>query len=505
VPLGWVQLDNPWETGDCYGTMTFDPRRFPDPRRMIRTLHRRGVRFMLWISPLVREQSCPLPQQYSQSVLFGTGGPAVTIDLTDPATRSRFESSLRALIRLGVDGFKADRGDEIDLEAEQLAGGRGVDLHNEYPLIYARSVAAAVRVAGRAGAFATLFRAGAPGSSALVPGFWAGDQQGNFFGLQEAIHEGLSAGVAGYPVWGSDTGGYEATPSAEVLVRWAQFSALTPVFEVGGRGKNSTFWDYGTPTVGMFRHAAELHYELYPYLYDLARIAHASGLPILRPLALEYPRDANAWREDLEVLVGANLLAAPVTTAAPAGAAGTVQAPVYLPHGSWVDLTTGVVERGRGAPVTRATPLSDEPLYLRAGTAIAFAARSPLVWPRPWPTDALAFAGRGGWVYAPAPGTFVARSPEFGSFRAVGRGRTFELTLARAPRESQVLLAGDETPRSVQIDGRAVPAARSAEELRRAHSGWMLAHAPFPGILLKLAPRAGVARAVVRVGSGSRF
>ncbi|MEN3341493.1 MAG: alpha-D-xyloside xylohydrolase [Actinomycetota bacterium] len=497
VPIGWVLLDNPWETASCYGEMTFDPQRFPRPEAMIAALHRRGVRFMLWISPLVRQQFCPPPSQYPQSVLYGTGGKAVTIDLTDPAARSTFESSLRTLIQLGVDGFKADRGDEIDLESYRLAGGAGVDLHNEYPRVYARSVAAAVRAAGRASSFATLFRAGAPGSAALAPGFWGGDQEGTFSGLQQAIHEGLSAGAAGYAIWGSDTGGYGATESAEVLVRWAQFSALTPVFEVGGTGGNGTFWEYGTKTVSLFRAAAVLHYELFPYLYDLARVAHASGLPVLRPLALEYPADANAWRQDLEVLVGRDLLAAPVTSAAPAGASGTVLAPVYLPAGSWVDLETGVAERGGRAPFARDTPLAEQPLYLRAGAAVPFAARSPLVWPRPWPTNALELPGRGGWLYAPAAGTRFARSPEFGSFHVVGRGRSFALTLRSAPRESQVLLATEEIPRSVRIEGRRVPQAASLASLRRAREGWTLAAAPFPGIVLKLAPRAGVARAVV--------
>ena len=498
VPVGWVLLDNPWETGACYGEMTFDAQHFPHPSGMIRALHRRGLRFMLWISPLVRRQSCPPPAQYPQGALLETGGSADTLDLTDPATRSTFESSLRRLIELGVDGFKADRGDEIDLEPYTLAGGSGVGLHNEYPRLYARSVAAAVRRAGRSGRFATLFRAGAPGSSALVPGFWGGDQKGTFFGLEEAIHEGLSAGIAGYPVWGSDTGGYDPTESAEVFVRWSQFSALTPIFEVGGTGPNATFWEYGSRTVGLFRQSVVLHYELFPYLYDLAQIAHTNGLPILRPLALEYPGVAAAWRDDFEFLVGPSLLADPVHMAAGAGADGTVQAPVFLPRGSWVDLSTGVAEAG-GRTLTRTTALSDEPLYLRAGTAIPFAARTPLVWPRPWPTDALVVAGRGGWLYAPGGGTSFARSPEFGRLRATGHGRTFDLSLAGAPRESQVLIATDEVPRSVRIDGIPIRQARSLQELRRAPEGWTRARTPFPGIVLKLAPRAGAAHAVVSV------
>ena len=491
VPIGWVLLDNPWEDSLCYGRMTFDTVRFPDPAGMIRQIHARGVRFMLWISPLVRQQFCPPPQQYPQSALFGTGGSAVTIDLTSAPTAAAFELSLRTLIGLGVDGFKADRGDEIDLEPEQLAGGSGTTLHNLYPLLYARAVAAAVQASGRQGSFATLFRAGAPGSAAVVPGFWAGDQPGSFAGLQAAIHDGLSAGVAGYPIWGSDTGGYGATESAEVFVRWAELSAISPVFEVGGTGGNATFWQYGTRTVDAFRSAAVLHYELFPYLYALARAAHATGAPILRPLAFDYPGDPTAWTADLELLVGHDLLAAPVTSAAPAGAHGTAQAPVYLPPGSWVDLATGILDRG-GAAFDRTTPLSELPLFLRAGAAIPFAARAPQLWPKAWPTDALELAGRGGWLYAPAPGRTRAQTPEFGSLTAATTAHgSVSIDVRNARRETQVLLATAHVPARVLFGGLTVPRARSVSALRRVKEGWTVVQRPFPGVVLKLAPRAG--------------
>jgi alpha-D-xyloside xylohydrolase len=490
IPIGWVLLDNPWETANCYGTMTFDPERFPDPTATVRGLHARGVRVMLWISPLIRREYCPPPPQYASSALLGNGGKASTLDLTDPATRSTFEAGLRKLIDLGVDGFKADRGDEIDLEALQLAGGPGVDLHNAYPLLYARAVAEAIAASGRAASFATLFRAGAPGSAALVPGFWGGDQAGTFTGLQQAIHDGLSAGLSGYAIWGSDTGGYGATESAEVLVRWAQFSALTPVFEVGGTGGNATLWDYGSPTVDLFRAAAVLHYELFPYLYSLARTAHASGLPILRPLALEYPADPVAWQQDLEVLVGDNLLAAPVT--APEGTPTSI----HLPQGTWVDLTSGGRVTGP-ASLTATVPLSKLPLYLRAGSVIPFAARTPSIWKRPWPTDALQLRGRGGWLYAPAAGGAFGSTPDFGSFRATRTGRTLTLVLWGAPRETQVLLAGVGTPASVRIDGAPVARSLSDTSLRIRATGWRMTRAPFPGVVLKLAPRRGTATVTV--------
>lgn len=487
IPLGWVLLDNPWESEFCYGRMTFDPK-FGDPRTLIRSIHERDVKLMLWISPLVRQQFCPPTTQYSQAALFGTGGKAQTIDLTNGQARTTFETAVRTLLQLGVDGLKADRGDEIDLETEQLAGGPGVLLHNRYPLLFAQSVARAIAAAGKPDV-ATLFRAGAPGSSATVPGFWGGDQEGSFFGLQQAIRLGLSAGVAGYPIWGSDTGGYGETQSAEVLVRWAQFSAVSPVFEIGGIGRNSTFWDYGARTVGMVRDAAVLHYQLFPYLYELARAASATGLPILRPLALEYPLDRTAWQQDLEVLVGPNLLAVPVTSP---GVGGRTIQPVYLPSGRWVDLATGEQVQGGLTPFARPTALAELPLYLRAGSAIPFAARTPRLWPRPWPTDALKLAGRAGWLYSPGDGRAFARASGYGTLRASAFGRTVTLTLRGAPKETQVLLPGA-TVRQVSVDGRLL----RRGPLRRMPTGWAQTRAPFPGVVLKLAPRNG--RADVRI------
>jgi alpha-D-xyloside xylohydrolase len=273
---------------------------------------------------------------------------------------------------------------------------------------------------------------------------------------------------------------------------------VSPIFEVGGIGQNSTFWNYGTSTVNAFRGAAVLHYELFPYLYELARAAHATGVPILRPLALEYPNDPAAWAQDLEVLVGHDLLAAPVTSAAPAGSNGTAVASVYLPRGSWVDLATGTVDPG-GAAFDRTTPLAELPLFLRAGAAIPFAARAPLVWAKAWPTNALQLPQRGGWLYAPAQGSTTTATPELGTLRASASGRSVSLDVRGAPAETQILLATTRIPASVRIGGRTSPRARSAAALRGAADGWTIVRRPFPAIVVKLRPAAGSAHVDLRL------
>ena len=373
IPLGWVIVDNPWESGACAGSMTFDTGLFPDPLRTIASLHARGVRVMMWVSPMVRTV-CGR-DYYPRDRVIGTAK-YQAIDLTDPAVAATFEQRLRDLLATGVDGFKVDRGDEVDLELRTLASGSGNDVHNAYPLLVAQSVVRAAQAA-RGKSLPTLFRAGYAGSQRTVTGTWSGDLPGDWNGIENAIRSAQTAGLVGYSTWGSDVGGY-FSPSlkADVFVRWSQLGAVSPVFEVGGDGLNATPWLLGDKAMAGLQKAAVLHYELFPYHYQLAREASATGISILRPLALHYPGDERSWAAEYELLVGADLLAAPLTVP------GT-NARVYLPPGDWVDLGTGATLTGP-ISLTRPTPLDELPLYLRAGAAIPYNLRSPDVWRSPW-------------------------------------------------------------------------------------------------------------------------
>ncbi len=394
IPLGWVIVDNPWEVGQCAGSMTFDPKLFPAPQRTIAGLHARGVRVMMWVSPSVKA-GC------GRGLYPGTRllGPDLyqSIDLTDQSVAATFVQRLSALLASGVDGFKVDRGDEVDLELQSLANASGSEAHNAYPVLLARAIDSASR-AVRGKPIPTLFRAGFTGSQHLMTGTWSGDLTGDWNGLEHAVRSAQTAGLVGFSTWGSDVGGYIGSPSAEVFVRWSQLGAVSPVFEVGGSGLNQRPWRLGAVAMGGLRAAAILHYELFPYHYALARRAAATGVPILRPLAFAHPTDEGSWSRGAgrELLIGKDLLAAPVTHA------GT-RAAVYLPPGRWVDLGNGDTREG---PLTfaRTTPLDELPLFLREGAAIPFNLRDPDVWSAKWGLNDQFRPGRGGWLVAAGRG-----------------------------------------------------------------------------------------------------
>ncbi len=486
IPLGWVIIDNPWEAGQCAGSMTFDSELFADPPRMVADLHRRGIKVMMWVSPMVRTV-CGR-DFYARDRVFGSGS-YQAIDLTDPAVNATFEQRLRGLLATGIDGFKVDRGDEVDFELQLLANANGDDAHNAYPVFVAGAIDRASR-AVRGKAVPTIFRAGFMGSQRLATGTWSGDLTGDWKGLEAAVRSAQTAGLVGHSTWGSDVGGYLSSPSADVFVRWSQFGAISPVFEVGGTGLNATPWELGSGAMKGLRTAAILHYELFPYHYALARYATATGVSILRPLPFHYPADEGSWKADREILVGPELLAAPVTRP------GTV-ADVYLPPDDWVDLGTGVTRHG---PVTfrRKTPLDELPLFLRAGAAIPFNLRDPELWKAKWDLNDQLRPGRGGWLVAPGRERSKGSSVEYGTITAVSKGTTTTIRLTRGRRETQVVVLGTRPPAEVTFDGRVIPRSRSAAGLRRQAQGWLERPAPYRGIVLKLAPRKGLSSVSIR-------
>ena len=418
IPIGWVELDDGWES--CKGELTFGPL-IPDPAALIKAVHARGVRFMLWVSP---KALCA--QGYPGRTL-GPAGDEV-LDLRDPAVVREFQARIRALVALGVDGVKADRGDEVDLSS--VAPG----LTNSYPLLFARAVMGALPPGA-----ASIFRAATVGSQAVVPGLWAGDQPEEWVGLQRAIVAGETAAMSGFPTWGSDVGGYDGPPyvGAALFVRWAQLGAVSPVLEVGGEGENAAPWLLGAAAMNGLRAAAVLHYELVPYLFGLL----AGHEPVLRPLGYAYPGDASAWGANYEFLVGPDLLAAPVT------GPGTTPS-VYLPPGSWLDLYSGRTVAGGGPAFTRPTPLLQFPLYLRAGSVVPFNLRTARdSW---WGVDELAHPGRAG---------FLATSGA-------------KLDLTGQPHDVQIFVPAASRPGRVTIAGHAV--------------AWRWNSGPLPGVVVRL-------------------
>jgi alpha-glucosidase len=119
-----------------------------------------------------------------------------------------------------------------------------------------------------------------------------------------------------------------------------------------------------------------------PFLYTALEDAHRTGVPIFRPLLLNYQNDANTLAIDDEFMVGGDLLVAPILKP---GSTGRL---VYLPEGTWVDYWTDQRVAG-GRMIHVDAPLETVPLYVRAGAVLPMGPEMNYVGEKP--TDPLSF------------------------------------------------------------------------------------------------------------------
>ena len=304
--------------------------------------------------------------------VVGSGRPAATyregqryLDFSNPALRAWWWAAHRELMRQGVAGWWLDGG-EGPPAAARLQAGDGRRLHNIYDRLRHQAFAEG-EAADRPGQRVFLLcRSGAAGMQRYGASCWSGDINNDFATLEAQIPLGLNTGLSGVPYWGTDIGGFfhPIPETGELYARWFQLGAFSPIFRSHGWvWREHVPWAHGPEVEAICRRYAELRYRLLPYTYSLAWQAHTLGLPLMRPLVLNYPDDPRVWSLGHQFLWGDDLLVAPVTRE------GATAWPVYLPAGRWHDFWTGVRYEGPGG-VTLPAPLDRLPLLVRAGAIL---------------------------------------------------------------------------------------------------------------------------------------
>ncbi len=375
VPVEVVSLDPLWLKGrrrlpkDAFPG-EWSESRFPDPPGLAAWLRERGVRLCLWMNPYL-PKGFPIYRQAREKGFLPTarGKPAasmdnpfaVPVDFTNPAARAWLGDKLEPLLRNGVSVFKTDYGEEAPPEGE-FAAGSGRQVHNLYPLLYNRAVAEAVaRVHGRGLVWARSAWAGAQ----RYPVHWSGDTRCRWLDLPHVLRGGLNAAMSGIAHWSHDIGGFFGTPSEELYIRWAQFGLFVSHARCHGTTPREP-WAFGPRALAVFREHVNLRCRLVPYLYSCAHEAARTGLPLLRPMVLEFPGDPETHGLDAQYMLGPSLLVAPVLER------GAATKRAYFPAGLWTDWWSGEVRRGPGWAEVPA-PLERLPLFVREGTLLPMA------------------------------------------------------------------------------------------------------------------------------------
>ncbi|WP_342114212.1 glycoside hydrolase family 31 protein [Pseudoduganella sp. OTU4001] len=205
---------------------------------------------------------------------------------------------------------------------------------------------------------------------------WTGDNASSWQHLKMGIHQLLNLGMSGFSMAGNDVGGYAGEPpSPELLTRWIQVGAFTPLFRAHSETNrpDQEPWIGDAAHVDIRRRAISERYRLMPYLYAAAEENSRTGIPMMRPVFLNFPQvlangDRLGGSED-QFMLGGDLLVAPSPTMESPGAYK-----VELPGKGWYNYWTGQRLAGKDEMVTPDS--ATLPVYVRPGAIIP---KQPLV------------------------------------------------------------------------------------------------------------------------------
>jgi alpha-D-xyloside xylohydrolase len=304
--------------------------------------------------------------------------PSYMIDFTNPEAVKWWEKRVRRMLDLGFDGFMQDFGEQVMADMRFHNGKSGREMHNRYPVVY-HAVTRRILDAYQAehperGPIFMYTRAGysgRQGSTASEDGNFPGDETTDYnrgTGLPSLTPDALNRGIFGAVGFATGIGGYidsyTDNLTGELFTRWSQWAAFSPFFRVHNSCCDTGTrmpWDFGPEVLAEWKEMAALHERALPLLRREWKRSVKTGSPIMRPLWLAAPGDAEAAKQDQQWMVGDDLLVAPVVQKEAA------MRRVYFPRGCWKHGETGKrYAGGRYADVP--APITSLPYFVRCGT-----------------------------------------------------------------------------------------------------------------------------------------
>jgi alpha-D-xyloside xylohydrolase len=367
-----------WQYWGKYGwnAMKFDESNYPDPKGMMEQFHTMDEHVPISVWSRFGEDSDVYKRMSAKSLLV-TGTPWT--DFFNPEAQKAFWSELKqGIFDYGLDGWWMDASEpEFDiLKGRRTFLGSGESVRNAYPLYVTKAIYEGQRATTDRKRVVIFTRSAFSGQQRYAAISWSGDISADWITFHRQIPAGLSFSMAGLPYWTTDGGGFfrpkdQYTNEAyhELLIRWFQYAAFSPIFRVHGWISNAEIWNYGPKVLGIATQYDELRYHLLPYIYSSAWGITSRGETLMRALPLEFPSDPESRTVADQFMFGSALLINPVTTE------GAQQRSVYLPAGNnWIDFWTGKTVNG-GQSITADAPIERIPIYARVGSIVPFGPR----------------------------------------------------------------------------------------------------------------------------------
>ncbi|KAF8161398.1 alpha-glucosidase [Crassisporium funariophilum] len=397
VDVFWLDI----EYSEDHKYFMWNEKTFPDPVEMTNDVAALGRKMVVIVDPhLKRAQDYPAFKQASDLGILvkpksGEGeyegwcwpGSSSWTDFFNPAawdwwksmfkieqseTWSWTKSTTDVHIWNDMNEPSVFNGPEITMPKDNIhyGGWEHRDIHNINGMLFSnltyQAVAERTNPKTRPFVLTRAFFAGSQRFGAM----WTGDNLGTWEHMEVNVKMVLANGLAGMSFAGSDVGGFFGNPEPEMLVRWYQVGIFAPFFRAHAHidTKRREPFLLDQPYKGLVKDLLRLRYTLLPMWYTAFRETSATGMPILRPQFIMFPKDKAGFAIDDQYYIGSSgLLVKPVT------AKDVTESKVYLAEDQvYYDYFTHHAYRGsaKGKEITVPSALHQVPVFIRGGSIV---------------------------------------------------------------------------------------------------------------------------------------
>ena len=369
IPLDSIYLDIDYM--ERYKDFTVDEERFPDLKGLAADMQAEGIHLVPIIDAGVKiENGYSVYEEGVEKNYFcknAEGGDFVGAvwpgrvhfpDFLQPEARDWFGKKYAVLTEQGIDGFwndmnepaifyTEDRLADTCAEIEKLtAGNMGIDeyfaftgmvaglngnigdydkfyhnvngqmvkhseVHNLYGMNMTRSANEALREICPDKRTLFFSRSSYVGAH-RYGGIWQGDNKSWWSHILQSMQQLPALNMAGFLFTGSDTGGFGCDTTEDLMLRWLQYSLFTPLFRNHSADGTREQELYRFSNADAAGNMIRIRYSLVPYLYSEFLKAALQDEMMFRPLAFDFADDADAKQVDDQLLLGNELMIAPI-------------------------------------------------------------------------------------------------------------------------------------------------------------------------------------------------
>ncbi len=385
-----IPIDNFWlasgyssgEEDNLRYVFNWNRRRFPEPEKFFEEMNRRGINVIPNLKPGILKHHPYIEYFEKENAFIKTpdgkadyygrwwGGEGRFIDFTSVQGRNAWKKLLEEnILRKGTktvwnDNCEMDGVEDRDAYCDREGlGGTMAELkilHSNLMAFLGKQAIADVYPGERP---YIINRAGYAGIQRYAQ-VWGGDNLTDWRTLKFNVATIMGMGLSGCANMGCDIGGFAGpAPEAELLLRWIQNGIFQPRFTINSANNDNTVtqpWMY-EENIPYVRAAYHLRYRMFPYIYSLMAEAHEAGMPVMRPLFLEFPEDKRCYTdESLSFMYGSSILVANVLEK------GAVTRKLYLPKGAvWYDMNDNLKAYEGGQEIEIPVDASSIPMFLR--------------------------------------------------------------------------------------------------------------------------------------------